>query len=66
MASPLQVKSYVIVYIMGFLTALSSFVASYSHVFLSQLERVIKSKGDLSNVDISIVLTMIVSAAFVG
>ncbi len=66
MPSQLRVKSYVLVYIMGFLTALSSFVASYSHVFLSQLERVIKAKDDLSSLDISIVLTILVSAAFVG
>lgn len=36
------------VYTMGFFTAISSFVATYSHVFLSQLEKVIKLKGDMT------------------
>jgi len=48
MAKELQLRSYNLVYVMGFLAALCSFVASYSHVFLSQLETIIVQKDDLA------------------
>lgn len=51
---------------MGFLTSLSSLVASYSHVFLSQLEKVISTKDNISPSEISAILTLVVSASFLG
>lgn len=66
MAKILQIKSYRIIYLMGFLTALSSFIASYTHVFLSQLENFITIKEAITAPQTSIVLTLIVSASFMG
>ena len=51
---------------MGFLLSLSSLTASYSHVFLSQLEKAISSKDHISPSEISAILTMVVSASFLG
>jgi hypothetical protein len=63
MNKELEIRSYPVVYLMGFLTALSSFVASYSHVFLGQL---IRLKDDLTQSESSTVLTVVVSASFMG
>ena len=48
MTNNFKVRSHFVAYMMGFLTAISSFVATYSHVFLSQLEKVIKLKADMT------------------
>ena len=45
MSKELEIKSYTTIYVMGFFTAMASFVASYSHVYLSQLEQIIRLKG---------------------
>ena len=45
MSKELAIRSYSTIYIMGFFTAMASFVASYSHVYLSQLEQLIRLKG---------------------
>jgi hypothetical protein len=66
MSKELEIRSYTVVYLMGFLTALSSFVASYSHVFLGQLEQLIRLKDDLTQSESSTVLTVVVSASFMG
>lgn len=66
MNKELEIRSYPVIFIMGFLTSLCSFVASYSHVFLSQLEKVISAKDDISPAQISAILTMVVSASFMG
>ena len=66
MAKELEIRSYPIVYLMGFLTAAASFVASYSHVYLSQLEQLIRLKEELTPSESSMVLTVVVSASFMG
>lgn len=66
MGKELKIRSYPLVYAMGFLTSLCSLVASYSHVFLSQLEKVISTKDQISPSEISAILTMVVSASFLG
>ena len=62
----MQIRSYKLIYLMGFLTSLCSFVASYSHVFLSQLETIIVQKDNLAPSESEFVLTVVVSASFMG
>ena len=66
MSKELAIRSYPLVYAMGFLTSLSSLAAGYSHVFLSQLEKVISSKDGIGPSEMSAILTMVVSASFMG
>lgn len=66
MGKQLVIRSYWVIYLMGFLTALSSFVSGYSHVFLAQLEQLIVLKQGLTPSESSMVLTVVVSASFMG
>lgn len=45
---------------------MSSFVIGYSHVFLSQMETIIKNKNELSLEQLALTLTIVVSATNLG
>jgi hypothetical protein len=54
------------VYAIGVTAAMSSFVIGYSHVFLSQMEAIIKNKNELSLEQLALTLTIVVSATNLG
>ena len=44
----LQIKSSYFIYLISIIAALSSFIAGYTHVFLSQLAKTIQNKNHLT------------------
>lgn len=48
MSKKLELKSSLAVYAIAITAAMGSFIIGYSHVFLSQMERIIQNKNELS------------------
>jgi hypothetical protein len=66
MQQKLKIRSYWVIYTMGFLAALCSFVMGYSHVFLSQMETIIQLKNNISLQQLALTLTLVISATNFG
>ena len=62
----MEIRSVGAVVAIGVTAGLSSFNLGYSHVYLSQMERLIQEKNDFSLQELALAVTVVVSATNLG